>query len=228
MTRDQTREEAFESRWEAAPAVVSVILLQALLAFVSLDQHWTLAGLSWWVWLVCVGPELLLLGPLAFDKPRHQLEQAGMRRLVGLALLGIVNLSNLFVLVALIVSLIHGDEKSGGQLLLKGAVVWGTNVIAFGLIFWAVDRGGPAKRTEVDPPFADFLFPQMDNPKIAPADWYPQLADYIYVSFTNSIAFSPTDTLPLSRTAKWLMLSESAVSAITVLLVAARAVNIFS
>jgi len=228
LTRDQTREEAFESRWEAAPAVVSVILLQALLAFVSLDQHWTLAGLSWWVWLVCVGPELLLLGPLAFDKPRHQLEQAGMRRLVGLALLGIVNLSNLFVLVALIVSLIHGDEKSGGQLLLKGAVVWGTNVIAFGLIFWAVDRGGPAKRTEVDPPFADFLFPQMDNPKIAPADWYPQLADYIYVSFTNSIAFSPTDTLPLSRTAKWLMLSESAVSAITVLLVAARAVNIFS
>ncbi|MBV8480192.1 MAG: hypothetical protein JOY72_07790 [Actinobacteria bacterium] len=228
MTRDLTREEAFESRWEAAPAVVSVILLQALLAFVSLSQHWKLAGLPWWVWLVSVGPELLLLGPLAFDRPRHQLEQAGMRRLVGLTLLGFVNLSNLFVLVALLVSLVHGDEKSGGQLLLKGAVVWGTNVIAFGLVFWAIDRGGPSKRIQPDPPFGDFLFPQMDNPKIAPPDWYPQLADYIYVSFTNAIAFSPTDTMPLSRLAKWLMLAESAISAVTVLLVAARAVNIFS
>ncbi len=167
LTRDLTREEAFESRWEAAPAVVSVICLQLILALVSLDQHWTLAGLPWWVWLVCVGPETALLGPLALDRPRHQLEQAGMRRTVGLALLAFVNLSNLFVLVALIVSLVHGDERSGGQLLLKGAVVWGTNVIAFGLVFWGFDRGGPARRVQADPPYPDFLFPQMQNTEIA-------------------------------------------------------------
>jgi hypothetical protein len=67
----------------------------------------------------------------------------------------------------------------------------------------------------------------MENPRLAQPGWYPHLIDYIYVSFTNSIAFSPTDTLPLTRRAKMLMLAESAISAVTVLLVAARAVNIF-
>jgi hypothetical protein len=67
----------------------------------------------------------------------------------------------------------------------------------------------------------------MENPQLAAPGWRPHLIDYIYVSFTNSIAFSPTDSMPLSRWAKVLMLSESAISALTVLLVAARAVNIF-
>ena len=72
----------------------------------------------------------------------------------------------------------------------------------------------------------DFQFPQMENPQLAEPGWYPRFVDYLYVSFTNAIAFSPTDAMPLSRRAKGLMLIESAVSAITVLLVAARAVNI--
>jgi hypothetical protein len=67
----------------------------------------------------------------------------------------------------------------------------------------------------------------MENPELAPAGWQPELVDYIYVSFTNSIAFSPTDAMPLSRRAKLLMLTESLLSALTLLLVAARAVNIF-
>jgi hypothetical protein len=73
----------------------------------------------------------------------------------------------------------------------------------------------------------DFLFPQMQSREVAPPHWTPELTDYMYVSFTNSIAFSPTDTLPLTRWAKLLMLSESTISAVTILLVAARAVNIF-
>jgi hypothetical protein len=227
MKRNAGQEEAFESRWEAAPAVVIVIVLQVVLAVVSLKEHWTLAGLRWWVWLACVGPEAALLIPLGLDRPRHRLEQTGKRRMVGLALLGVVNLANALLVVTLIVSLVHGDEKSGGQLLLKGVTVWATNVIAFGLLYWAFDRGGPVRRTRPDPPPPDFQFPQMENPQLAAPGWYPQLVDYIYVSFTNSIAFSPTDAMPLSRWAKLLMLSESGVSAITVLLVAARAVNIF-
>jgi hypothetical protein len=227
MKRNVGQEEAFESRWEAAPAVVVVIVLQVVLAMVSLKEHWTLAGLHWWVWLVCVGPEAGLLIPLGLDRPRHRLEQTGKRRMVGLALLGVVNLANALLVGTLIVSLVHGDEKSGGQLLLKGITVWATNVIAFGLLYWAFDRGGPVRRTRPDPPPPDFQFPQMENPQLAAPGWYPQLVDYIYVSFTNSIAFSPTDAMPLSRWAKLLMLSESGVSAITVLLVAARAVNIF-
>ena len=99
-------------------------------------------------------------------------------------------------------------------------------MISFGLWYWAFDRGGPVRRREPDPPLPDFQFPQMDNPKFAEPGWQPHLLDYIYVSFTNSIAFSPTDTMPLTRQAKLLMLIQSAASAITVLLVAARAVNI--
>jgi hypothetical protein len=225
--RNVLQEEAFESRWEAAPAILVVIGLQLVLAMASRQEHWTLAGLRWWVWLVSVGPELALLMPLALDRPRRRLEQTGKRRIVALSLLGVVNLTNAFLVVALIVSLVHGDEKSGGQLLLKAMTVWATNVISFGLAFWAIDRGGPVRRARPDPPPPDFQFPQMENPQLAAPGWYPQLVDYIYVSFTNCIAFSPTDAMPLSRRAKLLMLSESGVSAITVLLVAARAVNIF-
>ena len=227
MNRNQDKEEAFESRWEAAPAVLIVIGLQVVLALVSLKEHWTLATLHWWVWLVCVGPEAALLVPLAFDRPRHRLEQTGRRRMVALSLLGVVELANGLLVVALIVSLVHGDEKSGGQLLLKGMTVWATNVISFGLLYWGFDRGGPVRRIQPDPPPPDFQFPQMENPELAAPGWYPQLVDYIYVSFTNSIAFSPTDAMPLSRWAKLLMLSESGVSAVAILLVAARSVNIF-
>ena len=88
--------------------------------------------------------------------------------------------------------------------------MWGTNVIAFGLWFWAVDQGGPVRRHEPDPPPHDFQFPQLENPQLAEPGWYPKLFDYLYISFTNSIAFSPTDAMPLSRRAKALMLAESA------------------
>jgi hypothetical protein len=84
------------------------------------------------------------------------------------------------------------------------------------------------RRHEPDPPPPDFQFPQLENPQLAAPGWYPKLFDYLYISFTNSIAFSPTDAMPLSRRAKALMLAESAASAVTVLLVAARAVNIFT
>jgi hypothetical protein len=130
------------------------------------------------------------------------------------------------MLGALIVSLLTGHERSGAQLLLKGAAIWGTNVIAFGLWYWGLDRGGPVRRLEPDPPLPDFQFPQHENPQLAPPNWHPSLLDYIYVSFTDSIAFSPTDAMPLTRWAKALMLLESASSATTVLLVAARAINI--
>lgn len=227
LSRDPIREEEIESRWEAAPAVALVIAFQLLLALVSRAEGWTLWGLPWWIWLIPVGPELALLIPLAWHRPRRRLEQMGRRRTVALALVAVVSLTNALLLLALIGSLLNGDEKSGGQLLLKAATVWGTNVIAFGLWYWDFDRGGPVRRLQPNPPPPDFQFPQSENPQLAEPGWYPRLVDYIYVSFTNSIAFSPTDAMPLTRWAKLLMLLESAVSAITILLVAARAVNIF-
>ena len=223
----EQQEEELERRWEAAPAVLAVIARQLVLALVSLELHWKLWGLPWWVWIIAVVPESVLLVSLAWDAARHFLERVGHRRNVAVALLGVISLDNALALVALIGSLVSGGESSGGQLLLKGTTIWGTNVIAYGLWFWEFDRGGPMRRQQPIPPRPDFQFPQMDNPKFAAPGWYPRLFDYIYVSFTNSIAFSPTDTLPLTLRAKMLMLSESAVSAVSILLVAARAVNIF-
>jgi hypothetical protein len=225
---DSVREEEIESRWEAAPAVALVIALQLVLAGVSREKHWKLWDLPWWVWLLSVGPEVGLLVPLAWQRSRRRLEQLGRRRTVALALLGTISLTNAFLLIALIGSLVQGQEKSGGQLLLKAGTVWSTNIVAFGLLYWGFDRGGPVRRLQRDPPPPDFQFPQMENPQLAQPGWYPELVDYIYVSFTNAIAFSPTDAMPLTRWAKLLMLAESAVSSLTVLLVAARAVNIFN
>jgi hypothetical protein len=221
------REEERESRWEAAPAVAAIVALQILLALVSRAESWKLWDFSWWVWLIPVAPEAALLVPLAWGRPRRRLEQMGLRRTVTLGLLGVVSLANAFLLISVIGSLVRGDEKSGAQLLLKALTVWGTNVVAFGLWYWAFDRGGPVRRLEPNPPDPDFQFPQMENPELVAPGWQPELVDYIYVAFTNAIAFSPTDAMPLSRRAKLMMLAESATSALTILLVAARAVNIF-
>jgi hypothetical protein len=224
---DPLREEELESQWEAAPAVASVIGLQLLVALVSRSQSWKVWDFAWWIWLIPVGPELVLLVPLAWHRPRRRLAQLGLRRMVVFALLALVSLANAFLVLAVIASLVRGEERSGAQLLLKAITVWGTNVITFGLWFWVLDRGGPVRRRRPSPPPPDFLFPQLDDPKLAAPGWEPHLLDYVYVAFTNAIAFSPTDVLPLSRLAKLLMLSESALSALTILLVAARAVNIF-
>jgi hypothetical protein len=112
-------------------------------------------------------------------------------------------------------------------LLFSGGAVWLTDAVAFGLAFWELDCGGPVARAlavaRVKP---DFQFPQDENPQLAQDGWYPRLWDYFYVSLTNSIAFSPTDAMPLTRRTKALMAAECTLSAVTTLLVAARAVNI--
>ncbi|MDQ3874127.1 MAG: hypothetical protein M3322_01055 [Actinomycetota bacterium] len=226
MSANPLRSEEIESRWEAAPAVAAVIALQLVLAFVSRGERWELWTLPWWVWLVPVGPELVLFASLAWHRPRRRLEQMGRRREVTLSLLGLVSVANALLLVTLVGSLLGGTQRGGAQLLLEATPIWSTNVIAFGLWFWAFDRGGPVRRLHPDPPPPDFQFPQMENPQLAAPGWSPHFVDYIYVSFTNSVAFSPTDAMPLSRWAKLLMLGESAISVLTVLLVAARGVNI--
>ena len=225
--RDPLREEERESRWEAAPAVGLVIGLQLLLALVGRSRHWQLWKLPWWAWLVGTLPEAALLVPLAWHEPRRRLQQLGLRREATLGLLGIVSLTNALLVVAVLASLVEGRERSGARLLLEAMTVWATNVVAFGLWYWAVDRGGPVRRLQPELPPPDFQFPQLENPQLAEPGWQPHLVDYLYLSFTNSIAFSPTDAMPLSHRAKLLMLFESALSAVTVLLVAARAVNIF-
>ena len=220
-------EEAVESRYEAAPAVAVVMGLQVVLALVSRAQTWHLWDFAWWLWLIPVVPEFALLLPLALPGPRLRLEQMGIRRETELVLLSILGAANTLLVIAVIASLVTGNERSGSQLLLKSFTVWGTNVVTFGLWYWTIDRGGPDRRLRAKPPPPDFQFPQMENPDLAAPGWRPHLVDYVYVSFTNALAFSPTDAMPLSRRAKLLMLFESSLSAVVILLVTARAVNIF-
>ena len=141
-------EEEFESRWEAAPAVLLVIAGQVVLAMVSRSQDWTLWHFPWWVWLVPAVPETIIWLALAWELPRNQLLELGLGRKVALTLFGVVSLANAFLVCAVVASLVSGNERSGGQLLLKGVTVWGSNVIAFGLWFWSFDRGGPARTSQ--------------------------------------------------------------------------------
>jgi ketosteroid isomerase-like protein/uncharacterized membrane protein len=219
-------EEEVESRFEATFAVGLVIGLQLALALVSVAGGWKLIGLPGWIWLIPAAPEAALLAALSWSPPRQRLEQMGRRREVALALVGVITVANVLALAALLGSLLSAQEKSGGELLFKGATIWSTNVLTFGLLFWEFDRGGPIRRRSPCPPPRDFQFPQDENPTLAEPNWHPGLADYVYVSFTNAIAFSPTDAMPLTRRLKTMMLAESAISAATILLVAARAVNI--
>jgi hypothetical protein len=227
MSQNEVREEQVESRWEAAPAVALVIVFQLGLALLSRERGWKLWEFPWWAWLISTVPAVFLLGGLAASGSRRWLERTGRRRMAALTLFGITSFANALSLIALTGSIIGGHEHSGGELLIKGGVIWSTNVVVFGLWYWGFDRGGPVRRFEPDPPPPDFQFPQMENPQLAAPGWHPRLFDYVYISFTNAIAFSPTDAMPLTRRAKVMMLVESSVSAITVLLVAARAVNIF-
>jgi hypothetical protein len=111
-------------------------------------------------------------------------------------------------------------------LLARGASVYLTNIIVFGLWYWEWDRGGPVARAKGERPYPDFLFPQMATPHVAKPNWRPTFVDYLYVSVTNVMAFSPTDTMPLARWAKALMTVQAMVALSTAALVISRAVNV--
>jgi hypothetical protein len=100
------------------------------------------------------------------------------------------------------------------------------NLIVFGLWYWELDRGGPVERVTGGSRRPSFAFPENAAPELAPQGWVPEYSDYLYLSFTNSTAFSPTDTAPIRRWAKMTMMAQSAVQLVTAILVVARAINI--
>ncbi|MEG3147066.1 hypothetical protein U1839_20635 [Sphingomonas sp. RT2P30] len=150
-------------------------------------------------------------------------------RLLALTMTALITLINFEALIELVHALLNGNASKVGQTLLLDALnIWATNVIIFALWFWTLDRGGPASHGVIDSCKCDFLFPHMTMNTAEAATWKPGFIDYLYLAFTNATAFSPTDTLPLSRRAKLMMMFESAVSLLTIALVAARAVNILA
>lgn len=179
-------------------------------------------------WLLPSAESLLLIGLVAAS-PHPRMRHSPARRRLALGLTGLVSAVNLVSLALLVHYLLHHTRPEQGRpLILAGVVLWVTNVLLFGLWYWQLDRGGPiarAMRSEVVP---DFLFPQMGEARELSPDWEPTLVDYLYVSFTNASAFSPTDTMPLTPIAKILMAAQATSALVTVGLVVARAVNILS
>ena len=214
-----------EARREAAPFALAIAVANVCLAVVSQAAGWELFGRSdWWLWLVVGAPSVLLFATFAVGPQRLGFDH--LRRDLAIALLAFLWLGTIVGITCVIVSLMHW-RPSGGQLLLSAAVVLFTNVITFSLVFWELDSGGPVKRVLAESRAQpDFQFPQDENPHLAPRAWSPALLDYVYVSVTNSIAFSPTDAMPLTHRAKLFMGLEAGVSAVTILVVAARAINI--
>jgi hypothetical protein len=210
-----------ESRW---PPVFAVLVFLAI----------CIAGLIWLPhesglhvpWLVPTVAGILLL-VLLTTAPRVL---GARRRLRGLALIlvGILVLAALWATVALVSDLIRGKgvANSAEHLLAAGAIVWLGNNLAFGLLYWLIDGGGPVARSKQGIP-VDFAFPQQLSPELAARGWRPVFLDYLHLGFTNATAFSPTDVLPLSHRAKFTMLVQSTVSLALFGLVVARAVNVF-
>jgi hypothetical protein len=145
---------------------------------------------------------------------------------LAIALIALINAANLISLGYLVHALVASHPVGGRTLIFASIPVWLTNIIVFALWYWELDRGGPAARGQSDHGAPDFLFPQMDSRGSTDPDWSPTFLDYLYTSFTNVTAFSPTDTMPLSAWAKVLMMVQSLASLLTVGLVISRAVNI--
>lgn len=227
---ERLRAAAREARNDAAPLALVAAAILIALALAARHAHWESLGRSlWWMWLIIAGPYLCLAATLLMGLNR--LVHHDHRREIVIGLLTLVWLFNVLGVVILVASLVAHSALhiTGSQLLASGGAVWFTNAVAFGLAFWELDCGGPLARalaTAARKP--DFQFPQDENPQLARAGWAPRLWDYFYISLTNATAFSPTDAMPLTRPAKALMAAESTLSVVTVLLVAARAVNILT
>ena len=172
-----------EHRWPAALAVVVAIGLQLMLPDRMVPQARYLLPVL----------EVALLAALVVADPFRMNRESALLRTAGLGLTALVGLSNGWSVVLLVLDLVHGRPSSPAELLTAGAAIWLTNVLAFALVYWELDRGGPAARAAATHTRPDFLFAQMQSPQLADPDWEPRFADYLYLAFTNATAFSPTD-----------------------------------
>ncbi len=162
-----------------------------------------------------------------YAENRFRFDRAFLATALLVLLFTTVEVAGLIHLLSLL--FVGGSDIKGPQLLASGVYFWGSNVLAFGLWYWLIDRGGPHVRARRGHGKAEFLFPEMTAGEgIVDPNWSPNIIEYMYLSFTNSTAFSPTDTLPLSSRARILMMVESTMSLVSIALVTARAVNILS
>lgn len=202
--------------WHVELMVLAVIALQVILPdrFV-IGERWLLPAL-----------EMILALLLLATTPKEKAFRSLARRVNVVLLLAAIALSNVYALLRVVDQLIQKGGTSGRELILVAINIYFTNIIVFALLYWEMDGGGPGSRRAANGTEQDFLFPQRNVTGMQ--NWHPTSIDYLYVSSTNATAFSPTDTMPLSRRAKMLMLTQSIVSLMVMALVAGRAVNILN
>jgi hypothetical protein len=204
--------------WPAQLTVLAAIALALdLPSSLTIQQVWLIPAI-----------EAVLFAGLVATTPWIPARQHRNRRTAALCLVGLVSASNLVNLGLLVHTLLRGGVPASDvhTLIRSGVDIWITNVLLFTVWYWELDRGGPiARAMEVCPP-PDFLFPQMTEDALGGFDWRARYVDYLFTSFTNASAFSPTDTMPLTPAAKLLMMVQSTASLVTVGMVFARAVNI--
>ncbi|GAA0628515.1 DUF1345 domain-containing protein [Kutzneria viridogrisea] len=208
---------ATEHRWPVALAILLALGLQLPLPDkLNFLPSWLLPGLT-----------TLLVVLVVAVNPGRVGRYERLERSIGLVVAALVSFGNAVNGVQLVRHILDGSlGDQAGPLLSNGASVYVTNIIVFSLWYWEFDRGGPAVRASGVREYPDFLFPQMSSPELAPRDWEPRYLDYLYLSFTNATAFSPTDVMPLRTWAKLAMLAQSVISLLIVVLVVARAVNV--
>jgi len=229
VVREHEEAPRDEPRWHATLAVVIGVIL-----YMQLPPKLTFGP----VWVAPLLIALILI-PLSIIAPNRHQETRG-QRLASIILIAILNFFNIVSVVLLVHDLVIGPIPkhpfNALDLLRAGAQIFTTNVLVYALWYWELDGGGPERRAHAlsanEFRQADFLFPQMsmDRARIASAEthWKPFFLDYLYLAFTCALAFSPTDVMPLSRTAKMLMLVESVISFVTIALILARSINILA
>jgi uncharacterized membrane protein len=218
-----SQEPLGESRWPPAAALVVFIGLNVAVRL-WLPQE----GATRLPWLVPAVEAALLVAVLTGDLARVASRTPWVRP-IATALVLLLVLAALWATVLLVYDLIrgHGVSNSATQLLASGALVWVGNNLAFAMLYWLVDSGGPLARSR-NPKPVDFAFPQQVSPELAPPRWRPVFLDYLHLGFTNATAFSPTDVMPLTHRAKYVMVVQATVALALFGLIVARAVNAFT
>ena len=120
----------------------------------------------------------------------------------------------------------RASEITGLELLASSISLWVANVLAFSLLYWQLDRGGPGARENLEQVMPDWQFPRPDGPDDLPMRWQPGFTDYLYLAYSTATALSATDVSPFTSRAKLLMMLESTISMVTIVVVASRAINL--
>jgi uncharacterized membrane protein len=197
-----------------------VAMVAALLLYLALPEALTIGP----GWPLPAAEALVIAGLVIATRVGRE---AGRRREIAIGLVLVAAVANLVSLGYLTDYLIGGGTARTSDLLDGGVLIWTTSLLLFAVLYWELDRGGPRRQTRRRSPVApDFLFAQMTDDTYATPAWKPGFADYLYVSLTNQTAFSPTDTMPLTRRVKALMGVQGVAALVTTGVIVARAVNL--